>query len=163
MPAAGSRRRSVDELFDRPLHPYTRGLMGAAPRARRIRGARRAAHRNPRHGAAASGTCRRLPLRAALPAGLDALPRGAPALGRKDGPATSPPAGSTPMPSDDHARRCSTRRGPQGAFPDPRGRASAAGRRRAAPSTASASTSTGAKRWGSSASSAAASRRPASR
>ena len=38
MPAARSRKPTVDELFENPLHPYTVGLIGATP----IPGAERA-------------------------------------------------------------------------------------------------------------------------
>ncbi len=41
----------VFELFDRPAHPYTRGLMESIPRAQCAHGAQEAALRNSRHGA----------------------------------------------------------------------------------------------------------------
>ena len=54
MPAARSRRRAVEALFEQPLHPYTRGLMrrDPAPRRRGRRGRRAApAAGDPRPGA----------------------------------------------------------------------------------------------------------------
>ena len=53
----------VDALFARPLHPYTRGLIGsvAEPRA-----ARRTAHADSRHAAVAGASAAGLRLRAAL-------------------------------------------------------------------------------------------------
>ena len=70
----------VEELFARPQHPYTHGLMASIPRlpsdARRSRRARRAPAGNPRHGAGAEQPAAGLRVRAALRASpSDALPR----------------------------------------------------------------------------------------
>ena len=55
----------VAELFDRPAHPYTRGLMASIPRGNAGARAKRL-QRNPRHGAVAARADPRLRLRAAL-------------------------------------------------------------------------------------------------
>ena len=123
------RGGSVYELFDYPLHPYTSGLMGAMPHRRKRR-------RQPGDGwpifparCRRSGTCRGLRLRAALPAARRALPRGAAALGRKGARSFRRLLGARPMPTADPMRPPSPDgRGPQGAFPDPRGDLPAAGR-----------------------------------
>ena len=60
---------SVDALFDRPLHPYTRALMQAAPHLTDVQEREDTARRDPRHRAAAMGHAARLCLRAALPLG----------------------------------------------------------------------------------------------
>ena len=51
------------DLFDRPLHPYTRALMASMPA---MNTAQRAARRDPGHGAGAARAGPRLRLRAAL-------------------------------------------------------------------------------------------------
>ena len=60
----------VEELFARPQHPYTHGLMASIPRlaldARRGRGHRRAAAGNSRHGAGSDQSAGGLRVRAAL-------------------------------------------------------------------------------------------------
>ena len=69
----------VDELFARPQHPYTHGLMASIPRldsdARRGSGhVRRAAAGNPRHGAGLDQPAGGLRVRAALCACRGSLP-----------------------------------------------------------------------------------------
>ena len=86
-PAAGDVRRPgrragrrPSELFDRPLHPYRRGLLEAFPS---IRGPEGAADRHPGRAARPRASAGRLPVRAALPdapeprciAGRGAAPR----------------------------------------------------------------------------------------
>ncbi len=50
----------VEDLYRAPRHPYTEGLLAANPR---VAAGRRTAPGHPRHGAAARGLARRLPLR----------------------------------------------------------------------------------------------------
>ena len=69
------------ELFDRPLHPYTRGLMASIPRAARRR-PQAPPRRNPRHRAVAARADRRLRVRAALRLCGRALPRRAAGIAR---------------------------------------------------------------------------------
>ncbi len=73
---------AVADLFARPSHPYTRGLLASIPRPDRPEGAK--AGGDPRLGAAAVGDAAGLRLRAALPAGDRRLRR----TGR---PARDPP------------------------------------------------------------------------
>ncbi len=62
----------VAPLFGEALHPYTRGLVGSLPPARR---ARAAAHLHPRNGARSAPPAGVLRLRAALPGRQWRLPR----------------------------------------------------------------------------------------
>ena len=67
----------VGELFARPLHPYTHGLMASIPRLELMRGEPRdqaAAAGDPRHRAGADQPAGRLRLRAALPVRRGSLP-----------------------------------------------------------------------------------------
>ena len=60
---------NVDDLFERPGHPYTRGLLGSIPNldvAARARPSRNAAERDQGHGAVAVQSAAGLQLRAAL-------------------------------------------------------------------------------------------------
>ncbi len=68
----------VREMFARPLHPYTRGLLGAVPKLGSSLGARRPhqAGRDPGPGAEPAAAHRGLPVRRALPDGDGSLPRG---------------------------------------------------------------------------------------
>ena len=60
------------QLFDKPLHPYTQGLLEAFPS---IHGAKERPARDPGLAAGPAASAGRLPLRAALPARVRALPR----------------------------------------------------------------------------------------
>ena len=87
---------SVEELFARPAHPYTRGLMRAIPRLdldAEEAGRRRAARRDPRHRPGADEGDPRLCLREPLRLCERALRRQGPAAVRARRPATSRPAG----------------------------------------------------------------------
>ena len=79
----------VEELFARPQHPYTHGLMASIPRldadARRSGGRVRPLAGNPRHGAGADRSAGRLRVRAALRACRGPLPRRLSRLTRKSG------------------------------------------------------------------------------
>ena len=61
----------TDAIFERPLHPYTRGLMNAFPS---VTGPRRELARDPGRAARPRPTARRLPLPSALPGGHAGLP-----------------------------------------------------------------------------------------
>ena len=78
---------TVTELFARPLHPYTRGLLRALPGVD-AEGDQPAPapRRNPRHRAGAEPADRRLRLRAALRACDRALPRDAAGADRSSAP-----------------------------------------------------------------------------
>ena len=119
----------VEELFARPQHPYTHGLMASIPRLPLMRGETEsdtgAAAGNPRHGAGADQPARR----AACSRRAAPMPRTAAAtvipLTRKSGPVIGPPAGVRASFTE---RPCLSRtpagaRGarPQEAFPDPQG------------------------------------------
>ena len=69
---------TVGEIFARPLHPYTRGLLGAVPKlgSSLHEGGRGRAGGNPRPGAVASQADHRLRVRRALPDGDRGLPPG---------------------------------------------------------------------------------------
>ena len=69
----------VAEIFRKPRHAYTRGLLSSVPRGGRHAPAARL---DPRPAAAALRSARGLRLRAALPLRDRCLPPGAPALGR---------------------------------------------------------------------------------
>ena len=68
----------VGEIFARPLHPYTRGLLGAVPKlgSSLQRWRARQAGGNPRPGAEPAPEDRRLSVRRTLPDGDRSLPRG---------------------------------------------------------------------------------------
>ena len=68
------------EVFERPLHPYTKGLLAAIPRLD-ARQARLGGHSRPPAGPAPAP--RRLPFRTALPVRATALPRAAKASRRR--------------------------------------------------------------------------------
>ena len=61
----------VEEIFARPLHPYTRGLLGSVPKlgSSLVRGRARQAGGDPRPGAELAAEDRRLRVRRALPDG----------------------------------------------------------------------------------------------
>ena len=88
----------VDELFARPQHPYTHGLLASIPRLDLMRGrsedARRAAAGNPRHGAGLDQSAGRLRVRAALRSCRGSLPRRLSCLTRKNARATGRRAGA---------------------------------------------------------------------
>ena len=67
------------QLFEKPLHPYTHGLLDAFPS---IHGAEGAPARDPGHASRPAAAPGRLPLRAALPARVRALPGRAAAAAR---------------------------------------------------------------------------------
>ena len=89
---------TVGELFARPLHPYTRGLMNSIPRLALMRARGRQAGRAPagdsRHGAGAQQPAAGLRLRAALRLRRRHLPRASIRPTRRSGPAIGPPAGT---------------------------------------------------------------------
>ena len=87
----------VGELFARPLHPYTHGLMASIPRLELMRGSARdqaAAAGNPRHRAGADQPAARLRLRAALPVRRGPLPRARLRPTRRSSRDTGRPAGA---------------------------------------------------------------------
>ena len=65
----------VEEIFARPLHPYTRGLLGSVPKlgSSLVDGGRGQAGGDPRPGAESAAADRRLPVRRALSDGDRAL------------------------------------------------------------------------------------------
>ena len=84
----------VTELFDRPLHPYTRGLMASIPRQRRPCATSGGLAEIPGIVPIAARADRRLRLRAALPVGDRALPPRGAAARRCAAAAISSPAGT---------------------------------------------------------------------
>ena len=84
----------VARLFDRPLHPYTRGLLDCVPSLDQDQ---RAAGGDPGHAARPGAPPARLPVRAALPpcASPRLPPRRIPPLRRRSTPATPPPASAS--------------------------------------------------------------------
>ena len=87
----------VHELFARPQHPYTHGLMASIPRLDLMRGEAegdvRPAAGNSRHGAGLDQPAGGLRIRAALRACRGPLPRRLSCLTRKNARATGRPAG----------------------------------------------------------------------